>query len=130
MLHQSGDFEKISSDFIDIFFHYYEGQKRNVKFIKSGFLGEKDTEGSFYFLSFLVDKNMILRYTIPNAPRTFGGLWLGFGPEYIPVEWIFGEEVGFSNEITDFNVRRNLQLLDECIKKTGFNAVLCRTMSR
>jgi hypothetical protein len=117
MLHQNSDFETLRSDIINIFFEHYRTQGKDVRVLASGSLGVAGNEGASFFITFFVNKTTVLRYTIPNAPRTFGGLWIGVGPEYVPVDWIFGNTQSFSDEISEFSIKRNLQLLDESLKK-------------
>lgn len=126
MFHQNADIESIRSEVIEIFFSHYRDQKKEVRVIDSGTLGVEGQEGSCLYVSFIIERSILLRYTIPNAPRTFGGLWIGVGPEYVPVEWIFDFDIGLATDVSNFSIKRNLDLLDRYINQFALRSISMR----
>jgi hypothetical protein len=123
MLHPHQNFDSARDEIVDIVLDHYGVRKKDVRFIGSGLLGQEGHEGSCFYISFLICHSFVIRFTLPNAPRTFGGLWFGVGPEYVPVEWVFNTDQKFSSDISEFSIRRNLQLLDECLEISNGGSV-------
>ena len=63
----------------------------------------------------MLDKKYAVKYSIPTAIRTFAGLWIGIGPEYVPIEWVVNKEVAkiFNGDSTTEAITHNLAMLDE-----------------
>ena len=96
--------------------HYLQSS-RSIKFLSSGAYGRGSDEGDHYFINFLLDKKYVLKYSIPTAIRTFAGLWLGMGPEFVPLELLISEDeedsFNFNGDSTTEAVEHNLALLDK-----------------
>lgn len=99
----------------DFLRQYYEKKNRGIKFLSSGSVGHYDDEGDHYFVTFLLDRKHVLKYSMPTAIRTSSILWVGIGPEYVPIQWTLGAEssMRFSGDRSSDAVEKNLVLLDE-----------------
>ncbi|WP_147400570.1 hypothetical protein [Acidovorax cavernicola] len=94
---------------------YYTLRNREILIVSSGTSGRGLNEGDSYYVSFMIDRKHILKYSIPTAIRTFACLWIGIGPEYIPINYAINgkyEEL-FSVDSTTEAVEKNLELLDD-----------------
>lgn len=102
-------------DLVDFLRNYYEGRGREIRYLSSGTVGRGGDEGDYYYVSCLLDRKHVIKYSIPTAIRTFAGLWVGIGPEYVPIEWVVNQVSAkrFNGDSTSEAVEQNLALLDE-----------------
>lgn len=108
---------KISNpeELFEIMFEWYQSAGRQFRYISSGYVGETDLEGSYYFVSCFLDKKHLIKYSLPNAMRTIPIISIGVGPEYIPVQWFVDDEQSWkiSWDQTSEAVVNNLIILDK-----------------
>jgi hypothetical protein len=102
-------------ELFDLISEWYQTAGRQFRYIASGYVGEVDLEGSFYFVSYLLDKKHLIKYSLPNAIRTIPVISVGIGPEYIPIQWLVDDERSWkiSWDQTSGAVVNNLVILDK-----------------
>jgi hypothetical protein len=102
-------------DLFEALTYFYKIKNREMRYLSSGYVGQGGSEGDCFYVSFLLDRQYVLRYSMPNARRTFPVIYLGIGPEYVPIEWLVQKDAEFklSWEMTSQAVGKNLILLDD-----------------
>lgn len=101
------------SELVSFVLEHYESQKRPILFLSSGLSGRGVDEGDHYYANFLIDKKTVIKYSIPASIRTSAGLWLGVGPEFIPIEHFLAEKGICNGDSTTEAIVHNLKMLDE-----------------
>ena len=114
-MQQNDRIEKLHQ-LIKVVMNYYSLHNRDALFLSSGLQGRGVDEGDFLYANFIIDKSYVIRYSIPTSIRTFAGLWLGVGPDFVPLEYLLETQGLLSGDDTVSAVEKNLGILDSYLK--------------
>lgn len=98
---------------------YYKALGRDARY----FLESKDDEWGWVNLHFLIDKRHVIRYGFGlDRDVLLGGIALGIGPHYFGPDsfWSYDDSLKFSNSLDEESVFRNLRLMDDFWRFSGF----------
>lgn len=65
---------------------FYKKQGQHFYCVSFGAVGRGCDEGDHLYAEYLLDKKHVIKFTVPTAIRTYGVIYIGVGPTYIPIE--------------------------------------------
>jgi hypothetical protein len=108
---------------LDFLYEFYTNKQRPFQYLDDGMIGDgSKTEGNLYYVSYLLDKRYVIRYSMPIGIRTYAFISIGIGPHFISMYDLlpYDEAHRFSMDNTADAVKYNLNRLDEYLPRYSY----------